>query len=214
MPPTSIVRSRTPGSPCKNTHGVSSITCSAGANYVLSALRKTLQLDQQAEIEEALPGLDGLDTFRERFGGLAWRMPIEAIAYHCPRLEWVIVISSKGKGGSRVQFKLFKALCGQLFAGHKPRILDLADTDSTYTAGLDFDDVDQLSTATDGAFQHLQEKGLPASDILIDVTGGQKTNSIAGAAVALAEGRHIQYVGYNSQTKTYPVRVYDVTYDV
>jgi hypothetical protein len=51
-------------------------------------------------------------------------------------------------------------------------------------------------------------RGLRASDILIDVTGGQKPTSIAGAAVALAEGRCIQYVS----TRDYRVRVYDVTY--
>ncbi len=62
-------------------------------------------------------------------------------------------------------------------------------------------------------FADLLRRGLPIQEILIDVTGGQKPNAVAATAVALAEGRRIQYVAKDPGTGAYRVKVYDVTYD-
>lgn len=171
----------------------------------LSTLRDPAQRKQTDAIT-------GIDDFRTRLGGTAWRMPIEAIAHHLPRLQRVIIISSSGKHGSHCQYQQFKQLCGRLFSDG-PRIDDLAELDSSWTAGIDFNDVERLTAATDDAHRLLEQSGLRQHDILIDVTGGQKTNSIAGAAVALAEGRAIQYVSHQRDTDSYKVVVYDVTWD-
>jgi hypothetical protein len=174
-----------------------------GLILYLSALRVS-DLDQ---LEAAQSSLDGLTAFRRDLGNLNWRMPVEAIAYHLPRLRQVVVISSAHAQGSRKQVPVFKDLVGRLFPGVDLRLRDIAELDSRYEPGLDFNDVEKVAAATDDAYVHLRDTGMRADQILIDITGGLKTNSIAGAAVALAEGRRIQYV-----SNGYQVLAYDVTY--
>jgi hypothetical protein len=178
--------------------------------------------EQKAEaLSAALPGLDGLAAFRQDFGGVNWRMPIEAMAYHLPRLEHVVLICSRAHrhvdgrphSGSIAQRKLFRALTSRLFPTAGITLRDAAALDSRFGCGLDFEDVEMLSQATDAAFADLMTRGLRVDDILIDVTGGQKPNAIAGTAVALAEGRRIQYVSGRTEDGVYRVTVYDVTYD-
>ena len=174
----------------------------------LSALRPETMLSEQD-----IASLSGLDNFRQRFGDISWRMPIEAIAHHRPRLQRVIVISSSGEHGSRRQFARFQQLCQQLFATPADAIHDLGELDSTWGHGLDFNDVERLTAATDDAHRLLEQRRLSSSDILIDITGGQATNSIAGCAVALASGRTIQYVSCDRQRSHYQVIAYDITWD-
>jgi hypothetical protein len=164
--------------------------------------------DDVSRLHAAAPELGSLDAFRQHLGGLKWRMPLEAIAYHLPTLRRVVVISSTHGSGSRRQFSAFKDLVTQIFPGADLRVQDVAEFDSRYEPGLDFDDVEKVAAATDDAYVRLREDGLDRERLLIDVTGGAKTNSIAGAVVALAEGRRIQYVSHS-----YQVLAYDVTYD-
>jgi len=163
--------------------------------------------EELQKLQDGLPALTGLEAFRQRFGGWRWRMPLEAITYHLPTLRRVVVISSAHGGGSRRQVPVFKALADRLFPGADLRVQDVAELDSSYEPGLDFEDVEKVAAATDDAYVRLRSAGLDHEDILIDVTGGAKTSSVAGAVVALAEGRRIQYV-----TSRYQVLVYDVTY--
>lgn len=165
------------------------------------------------QIEENVSAGLTLASFRESFARLAWRMPVEAIAYHQGRLRHVIVITSHSRDnnpGSHEQFTLFRDLVRTLFPGDL-EVLDLSACGTGHTARLDFEqDIDGLTQATDDAFRLLSEgKGLRAGDILIDVTGGTKPSTIAGASVALAEGRRVQYVS----TSDYRIRTYDVTYE-
>ena len=167
------------------------------------------QLDQPKALREKLKQLDGIEAFRAHFGRLNWRMPLEAIAYHLPRLDHVIVICSQGELGSAKQLPLFRELCGRVFAAERFHLKDAGELDSRFGHGLSFEDVDTVSRATDHAFQWLLDQGIAVSDILIDITGGQKPNAAAATAVALAEGRRIEYVTFD-----YRVTVYDVTYDL
>jgi hypothetical protein len=171
----------------------------------LSAVKSPEELDR---LEAALSRLSDPDAFRREFGQSSWRMPIEAIAYHLPALRHVLVISSSRADGNRHQVRTFKSLVARVFPGANLRVRDIADMDSTYEPGLDFNLVHKLADATNDAYARLRGEGLAAKDILIDITGGSKPCTIAGGAVALAEGRRIQYV-----SSDYKVLVYDVTYD-
>jgi hypothetical protein len=153
-----------------------------------------------------LVDMQGFCALPER---LNWRMPLEAIDYHLPRLSDVILICSAGDGGSARQATLFKELVARLFPQATVRLAELGELEPKYLNGISFDDVDRVADATDDAYAYLTDKGLTDGEILIDITGGYKTNAIAGMAVALAEGRRIQYVS----TETYGVCVYDVTYE-
>lgn len=79
-----------------------------GLVLYLSALRPSPSKDDIATLSD-------MEGFKSALGGGPWRMPIEAIKHHLPRLQRVIVISSNGKDGSHAQSAQFKQLCGQLF---------------------------------------------------------------------------------------------------
>ena len=164
-------------------------------------------------LEESAHGLSGMDEFRAQHGALNWRMPLEAIAYHATRLKEVLIITSAGPHGSTVQSSLFHRVVDQCFPDAGFRLRSIGELDTRYSPGLDFEDVDLVSQATDDAYECLRQGGLRHSDILIDITGGQKPNAAAATAVALAEGRRIQYVACDRQTGECHLSVYDVSYD-
>jgi len=188
-----------------------------GLILFLSNLRRS----DADELAAGLTAIADLDGFRARFGALNWRMPLEAIAYHRARLHEVTLICSRDETGSdgtsvpgsAAQWPLFRDLAGRLFPQAAFTLRDAAHLDSRYTGGVPFEDVDRVSQVTDDAFADLLRRGLPTSEILIDVTGGQKPNAVAATAVALAEGRRIQYVARDCRTGLYRVKVYDVTYE-
>lgn len=76
-----------------------------------------------------------------------------------------------------------------------------------YERGVNFEDAPILVEAIDGAYHELSQI-YAAKRILIDVTGGHKITTVAGAAVSLAEGRLFQYVS----TLDKQVAIFNVTY--
>jgi hypothetical protein len=64
--------------------------------------------------------------------------------------------------------------------------------------------------ALDQAFDWLHNQHIKDYDTMVDITGGQEVPTVAGAAVALGEGRRFQYVS----TRDYKVRTYDIMYQV
>lgn len=164
----------------------------------------------------------------------SWRMPLEAIAYHAAAagdgvpgvLERVVVIPSSdrvpGDGTGTVgQMDLFRDLVSKLRDAdpraskftvvdlhqqiHQQRVTVVKD----YKTGVDFERPQELEESLYCAYCALNEKGFLDEQVLVDVTGGQKPPSIAGAVGALAPGRRIQYVSTND----YRVRVYDIGLD-
>ena len=165
-------------------------------------------------LKDDMEHIKGFDDFCERYGGLNWRMPLEAIHYHRSRLSEVVAITSQGAGGSASQWTTFEQVVGRCFPDAAMRLRAIGELDTRYAQGLVFENVNDVSRATDAAYWCLRDAGLTNGDILIDITGGQKPNAVAGTAVALAEGRRIQYVACDRGTPaTCRVTVYDVTYD-
>ncbi|MGZ8218749.1 hypothetical protein [Methylomagnum sp.] len=176
----------------------------------------TLPKDLYAALEqEHLP--NGLDVdafcglFGERQRANNWCMPVKAVAHHRARLRHLIVIPSRGEQGSLRQLPLFSALLKHLFGDGGFEITAIGDCLPDYKEGLDFEtQTEELAKATDEAYVFLNKtKGLPRQDILIDITGGTKPTTFVGSAVALAEGRRIQYIS----TTDYSARVYDLSYE-
>jgi hypothetical protein len=167
--------------------------------------------------------------FRERFVG-AWRMPLEAIFYHLERLKEVVIIPSadltKADGsqvpGTFLKVEMFIRLVSTLIQLSNPKgdlrlrgfAQCIADSNldekpcADFSRGVDFEKVAPLVEAVEFSYDILRSLGIPSYDVLVDITGGQKVPTVAGAAVALADGRHFQYVS----THDYQVRTYDVTY--
>lgn len=167
--------------------------------------------DEVAALRAALPELSDIDAFRRHpaTGSTPWRMPVEALAYHLPRLRRVVAICSPE---SHAQWGLFRELVSQLFPNAGILVTETSEFDGGSQDGLSFNDMPKVAQATDDALGQLMEQGLALSDILIDITGGLKLNAVAATAVALAEGRRIEYVS-GKGSEPYQVSVYDVTYE-
>jgi hypothetical protein len=180
-----------------------------------------LRPDQIEQLEQAMREPLDLDALCKTLGSLNWYMPFRAIDFHKSRLRHVIAICSADEQskdgeiryGSASQFDQFAQLLERLLPEHRFSLLNASELPDDETAkhpkGIDFEAADVVSDVTNAAFRYLRAQGLPLPEILIDITGGQKPNAVAGTAIALAEGRRIQYVSL----KDYRVKVYDVTYE-
>lgn len=142
----------------------------------------------------------------------SWRMPVEAIAYHRDKgtLRAIVLIPSadtrSGKNrrdGTHADVGLFRELVTRLTDG-KVAVYTLPNREK----GVDYEQAQELTDAVEEAYALLAAKGFQADEVLVDITGGKKVPTIAGAAVALSEDRQFQYVS----THDYRVRTYDITY--
>ena len=154
-------------------------------------------LRNEESVKEAIEGLktgrESLENFDlNRFD--RWRMPYEAIKYHLPRLESVVVITSDR---SSPQFPTFKELVKTVF----PKKLNVEERKLE-----NFESVKRIFEEISSIYKSLKNRGIKERDVIIDVTSGQKTNSIAAAFMTLYYDREFQYVS----TQNYKVKSYDV----
>lgn len=76
------------------------------------------------------------------------------------------------------------------------------------SGGIDFEDVEEVFNAIKEFYKNVKQKDFKEEHIIVDITGGQKTNSVAGAIATLARNRKFQYVS----TRDKRVLSYDVGY--
>lgn len=123
-----------------------------------------------------------------------WKMPYLALKHHEERLETVYVVTSAGDGGTHRMLPLFTKVMGVLFPG-----VTIEGVDGK---GLDFENIADVYRVIDDLYARLVEKrSYGPEDIMVDITGGLKPNSIAAAMATLAEGRRFQYVSTLSPDK-------------
>ena len=168
---------------------------------------KFIDMILQEEYKHNLLNLDE-DSKKELFFQNSWRMPFEAIAYHLSTLEYIVIIPSTKTYCLISDFKtvlrhLLPEQYNQLAVKSNGKF-DKKD----FPTGVDFEDMEASVEVIHEAYQFLLNQKIRNTEILIDITGGQKTTTIAGAAIALDAGRQFQYVS----TQDYKVRTYDVTY--
>jgi hypothetical protein len=153
---------------------------------------------------------------RSRFQG-PWRMPLEAIGWHLVRLKTIVIIPScddpldpeKKDGTFRKLMDCRLVLSWLLPFPEKIEIRDVTQPPFNRPAGVDFERLQDLFDVLEEIIKWLNERGTKDYEIMIDITGGQKVPGVAGAAVALGEGRRFQYVS----TRDYRVHSYDPTYN-
>ena len=138
-------------------------------------------------------------------------MPLEAIAYHLPRLKTIVVLpSSDGPGkkdGTWRDFSAFQSLVLHLTSGSEQPVV--SGPPVAWPNGLDFESPKNLVTALNRVYDELHRNKTEDRDIMTDITGGQKVPGVAGAVAALGAHRRIQYVS----TRDLTVRSYDITYE-
>ena len=128
---------------------------------------------------------------------LPWEIPILAIREHVDTLEVLIIMSSE-KSGS--QLTDFIELVKRLF----PRMGELK---VITPEPVDYEDMVQMQERLESIYEELGRRGFKESDVLIDVTGGTKPVSIAGAATTTPYPyRYFQYIS----TQTKEAKVYNM----
>jgi hypothetical protein len=126
-----------------------------------------------------------------------WEMPFRAIEYHASSLERIELFTSSGGKCSSAESGLFIRLVAALY----PDV-------SVIEQIVDFEDLEVVFKAVEKLYADAEASGLKAQDVLVDITGGQKPNSIAAAIATLAVGRQFQYISTGDKV----VRSYDVGY--
>jgi hypothetical protein len=137
----------------------------------------------------------------EQFVGTTWEMPLKALGFHCSLLRKVYLITSSGSNGTSAESELFVSLANALYS-------DIT-IEEFAAGGLDFEDVKAVFSSVESLYQRAKKEGYREQDVLIDITGGQKTNSIAAAIATLATGRKFQYIGKKSGLLSYDVGYFD-----
>lgn len=128
-----------------------------------------------------------------------WEMPYLAVQHHKSELTNLFVITSSGEGATTNQFAQFMAFIKKAFPDNKFEVTELTPN------GMDFENIEDVFNLIEDFYKG---QGIKEEDVLVDITGGQKTNTIAGALATLSLGRKFQYIS----TKDKQVYAYDVAY--
>ncbi len=120
-----------------------------------------------------------------------WEMQVRLI-HEIGNVEYVYVIVSDKSVSDK---ELFKELLDKMF---KIKI--------HFSHPIDFSDFEQSIEALNKAYDFLRSEGFRENQIVIDTTGGQKLQSVAGGFIASGYDRYFAYV----DTNTKKVKIYDV----
>lgn len=131
-----------------------------------------------------------------------WQQLMRGILPHVSTLQVVYLLGSDGPGSGSFQYLDYAE---ELIKQYLPEV-----SVKRFGRPVDFEgDFEGLVDCLGQCIQEIQrECGICEKDIVIDITGGQKTASIAGAMVTLNTRVTFQYVSTTDPSK---VRAYDVT---
>ena len=132
-----------------------------------------------------------------------WQQSLRTVDFHAKtKLELLIVIPSNGRFGSGQFTNQFKDWITryQSSGDWKPFQIEIV-------AAVDYEGVADLQSAYTAAIRLAETKDFKEADVVIDVTAGQKTTSIAAALVTFTSEADFQYVqtGGTNKTLTYSV---------
>ena len=155
---------------------------------VLSVFLSSLGRFKEAERRLLEEGAAFPEITREFLSSTCWHMPLTAIGHHAERLEAIHVITSAGDTGSSCQYPLFREITERFFPG--------IPMEEMKDGGVDFEDIAAVHDLIDRFYDRVDASPVryEPNDVIVDITGGQKPNSIAAAMATLAEGRRFQYV--------------------
>jgi hypothetical protein len=131
-----------------------------------------------------------------------WQQLLRGIIPHQSSLKYPYLIGSKDSGRMKGSFG-FLDNAETLIKKYCPYVKKIFKAE----VPVNFEDLKELTKIIYTAVQELKELKIDEEDIIIDVTGGQKTTSIAGAVVTLNSQVTFQYVQTN---EPYNVVAYDV----
>lgn len=124
-----------------------------------------------------------------------WQQALRAVDHHAKVLELLIVVPSSGGRGSGHKTTQFTQ-----WMEHYQSSADWSASPRTkpfairVIEAVDFEKFTALQHAYAQAIELAKAEHYMESDVVIDVTGGQKTTSIAGAMVTLTSHSKFQYI--------------------
>jgi CRISPR-associated protein (Cas_Cas02710) len=146
---------------------------------------------------ELHPTADGLtlsvatvDAALKEMQGHNWQQSLRSIHPHAKeKLELLVIVPSSGDGSGQFINQFRKWL--QHYQGTAQwRAFEIQVVDPA----VDYEDFKEVQLAYMKAVQLAEEKGFSELDVVIDITAGQKPNSIAAAMVTLTSQVDFQYV--------------------
>ncbi|NUK48199.1 hypothetical protein HUN82_08630 [Prosthecochloris sp. DSM 1685] len=159
------------------------------------------QTETYKTIDELRAVVDSDDCDREKMNDTKWAPSLSAIEYHRKTLREVVVFTSKE---TSTEFTVFRALVRRLYPSLKVREMS--------EGGMDFENIEAVFNGVNKLYTDAIGDGYREKDILVDVTGGNKPNSIAAAMATLAAGREFQYLNKSREVRSFDVD-YDTDYD-
>lgn len=120
-----------------------------------------------------------------------WKQPLRSMYYHKEYLKTVFVLTSPS---SYEQKESFEATVKKVI----PNAVEL-----NFANPVDFEDAKGIFESLKASYESLKANGFRKSEIYIDLTGGTKVATIAGAIFALPEDRVVQYVTNDGKVKLY-----------
>src|SRR3990172_563321 len=129
-----------------------------------------------------------------------WQQLLRAITPHKNRVRRVRLVGSPGSGGSFEQLPF----CAAMLARYLPNAKIVMAT-----RPVSFEDFNELVDLIRLVIREERNAGIKAKDIVIDITGGQKTASIAAAAATFNSAVTFQYV---QTSAPYDVYSYDLVW--
>ena len=148
---------------------------------------------------------EDIDTVQRAGDRLKWRWNwlqlLRGVRPHAEMVERVRLVGSSGERGS---FKHLE-LCEKLLRGYLPDKTII----TRHRRKVNFEDFNGLARELHDIVTEEKEKevGMNDEDIIIDVTGGQKTTSIAGSSITFTTRVTFQYVSTHPPFEVY---AYDV----
>ena len=156
---------------------------------------KTLKVDLSGRSRNVEKDIAELNKIRWN-----WQQILRGLSPHRSSLEHVYLVGSKGDNGSFKDLDKATNFIGKYFKNIRIAKHDRA---------IDFENFDVLVKALERAILLLKKHDFTEKDIVIDVTGGQKTTSIAGAMITINSVVTFQYVQTSTPFKAWG---YDVHY--
>ncbi len=160
-----------------------------------------LRIDANTELKgESLK--DDIFALYEKDVQCNWRPILKGLIPHEQSLKYLYLIGSQTVDGVSGSFEVLEDV-EFLIKRYFPHVKTFKSKE-----GVNFEDLEALIQVIYEAIKELKREELTEEDIVIDITGGQKTTSIAGAVVTLNSSVRFQYVQTN---KPYDVISYDLT---
>ena len=126
-------------------------------------------------------------------------MGLMAYNHHKAELTHLALIASQGSRGSDSLLEVYEFL----FKKYTPNIkISSSIHNSEKDLSIDFDNFEEAQSAIERALTIFRKENLANKDIIIDITSGPKTTSIAGAIASLRHPNlEFQYVNTNDASK-------------